>query len=140
MKKFLIIFAFSCLISAFFVNGAKADQTSYPQNSLIINLKGQFRITAEENLKNKGFFGLSSLDALNKNYGVVKIKPISKDKTSSLYGSFQITFAADKNIPELAAEYKKILLLNTRSQIIPWKSTLSPLMILIMASNGICQK
>ena len=99
MKKFLVIFAFSCLMSAFFVNGAKADGTEYQTNTLIINIRNQYLTAALENLSGKGFLGLTSLDALNKNSGVSKIKPLSEDKTSSLYGSFQLTFSENKNIP-----------------------------------------
>ncbi|MFA5069676.1 MAG: S8 family serine peptidase [Patescibacteria group bacterium] len=107
MKKFFAIFAFSCLLSAFFVNGAKANQSDYPQNSLILKLKETYQAAALENLGNRGIFSLSSLDALNKNQGVIKIKPLSEKKTSSLYGSFQLNFDENKNIPELVATYEK---------------------------------
>jgi serine protease len=107
MKKLLVIFAFSGLLSAFFVNGAKAEQADYQLNSLILKIKNQYQATALENLSRKGFLGLNSLDALNINNGVTEIKPLGREKTSSLYGSFQLTFSGNKNIPSLSAEYEK---------------------------------
>lgn len=107
MKKFLTIFFLGGLFFAFFIKGVEASEINYQYNSLLINLKSQYQASALENLKNKGFFGLTSLDALNKNNGVIKIKPLSENKSSSLYGSFQLTFSENKNILPLVFQYEK---------------------------------
>jgi len=98
MKKIIFsILIISVFTSFFFADVAKAEQKQ--QDSLIIKLKSPYR--------DFNFSQLFSLDKLNTNQGVQKIKALSKDKNSPLFGTYQLTFSVKKNLYALAREYEK---------------------------------
>lgn len=89
----------SCLITAFLVNGARAQEIK--ADSIIIKVKKEFQYL---NL-NK----LYSLDKLNKNNQVTTISALSHNKNSLLYGAYEINFSNNKDIKALARQYQNNL-------------------------------